>query len=432
MLRDYRRRFVVSTMVLISLVLIVTLGIQYIMIYRNTWDEMKTTMSLVSDPWDKPGDNFRTLEPHQWDKAEDEREKHVPSDGVERTGREGSERGQIITVFYTSDTDSISILQRDNIELDSALIYDAVRAAEGREESFGVVREMDLIYYREALPDSVKYAFADVSYVRARLVKSFLELLIIFVMALVLFYFISRWLAKRAAKPMEQAMEMERQFVADISHDLKTPITVIIANNSILRSDPESKVGEQLQWIESTDTAAKNMMQLIEQMLTLSSLESVTQAVKREPLNLSHIVEKCTLQLESLAYDRRIELQTDIPENISVVGDREYAERICTGLVENALKYEPDGGQVHIQLIQQRKKVLFRVKNAGSVIAPEDLPHIFERFYRGDKTRNRQKGYGLGLPIIKQMADLMECEISVESDAEQGTVFTAAFPVQEN
>ena len=99
--------------------------------------------------------------------------------------------------------------------------------------------------------------------------------------------------------------------------------------------------------------------------------------------------------------------------------------------MENALKYEPDGGSVCIAVCRQKKKALLRVENAGSVIEPEDLPHVFERFYRGDKTRNQQKGHGLGLPIIKQMSELQGGEISVISSADQGTVFTVAFPANE-
>ena len=106
-------------------------------------------------------------------------------------------------------------------------------------------------------------------------------LALVLVLSLALFFFISVRLSKLAARPLEKAVAMERQFVADISHDLKTPVTVILANSSILRESPDSKVSEQLQWIDSTDTAAKNMMELVSEMLTLSSLESPGRTVKK-------------------------------------------------------------------------------------------------------------------------------------------------------
>jgi signal transduction histidine kinase len=431
-LKQYRRRFVLSTMLLIALVLLISLSALFVIQYRNSWEETKNTMSLVAGPWDRPGEGFRALETLQPpEPPEGEDGERLPPMRGQRGKLNLEDTENIITVFVDSETGTLSILDKNSEEIDSAILYDAVKAARDSREEFGLLRQYGLLYYRESTQLNEKYAFTSVSYLRTRLLRSFLGLLLIFVLSMVLFSLISIWLSKRAAKPMEQAIDMERQFVADISHDLKTPITVILANNSILRSDPEARVGEQEQWLDSTDTAAKNMMELIGQMLTLSSLESVERTVNRESLDLSNIAEKCALQMESVAYDRGVILDTDIRENIHILGDRDYAERICSGLMENALKYEPDGGTVFVRLERQKKKALFRVENAGSVIAPEDLPHIFERFYRGDKARTGHKGYGLGLPIIKQMTELLGGEITVESSQENGTVFTVLLNTDE-
>ena len=184
-------------------------------------------------------------------------------------------------------------------------------------------------------------------------------------------------------------MDMERQFVQDISHDLKTPVTVVLANNSILRSNPDATVAEQQQWIDSTDEAAKNMMELVNEMLTLASLEAAEKksaeagTAELHPVDLTNSAQKCILQMESVAYDRGVELTTDIGEGITALGD-----------------------------------------------TAEDLPHIFERFYRGDKARS-EKGHGLGLPILKSTAELMGAELSASSSKENGTVFTAVFDAAE-
>ncbi len=429
MLNCYRRRFVISTMCLVSLVLLAALGAQFVIQYRNAWEGMRNTMRLVVGPWEKPGERFQPIPPNIPD-DQDKGERIIPANG-EPDKLPRNELEQIITVFFDTNTEEISILDRDHTEMDAALILDAVQEARNKDTDFGILQKEGLIYYRESMQDIEKNAFADVAYLRNRLLLSFMLLLLVFLLTIGLLCLISIWLARRAAEPMEKAIEMERQFVADISHDLKTPITVILANNSILRSEPDAKVGDNLQWIDSTDSAAKNMMHLISQMLTLSSLESTAKANRSESVDLSHIAEKCALQMESIAYDRNISLKTEIDEGIFYRGDREYAERICSGLMENALKYEPDGGSVCIAVCRQKKKALLRVENAGSVIEPEDLPHVFERFYRGDKTRNQQKGHGLGLPIIKQMSELQGGEISVISSADQGTVFTVAFPANE-
>ena len=99
-------------------------------------------------------------------------------------------------------------------------------------------------------------------------------------------------------------------------------------------------------------------------------------------------------------------------------------------LVDNALKYEPEGGKVKISLTAMKKKAVLTVSNTGSFISPDDLPHIFERFYRGDKSRGEKGGHGLGLPIIKKMTELIGADISATSDKEKGTVFTVTFTAE--
>ncbi|MBQ3817443.1 MAG: hypothetical protein II802_04160, partial [Clostridia bacterium] len=333
---------------------------------------------------------------------------------------------KIITILYDKQNDEISFFSDDN-SLDSDAIIDAVYEIAELKEDFGTLRDYNIIYYKEGNGNNYKIALTDTSYIGSRTLKNSLLLLLVFIISLGLFFLISIRLSKLAAKPMEKAIEMERQFVADISHDLKTPITVILANNSILKSTPNATVSEQAQWIESTDTAAKNMMTMVNEMLTLSSLESVVKTVIKEPVNLSAVAEKSVLQMESIAYDRQIIVESDIAEDVIVFANTDYIGRICNGLIENALKYEPDGGKVKISLKKIKKKAIFSVQNLGSLIEKEDLPHIFERFYRGDKARSIQKGHGLGLPIIKQITELLGAEIKVSSEKESGTVFTVTF-----
>ncbi len=220
---------------------------------------------------------------------------------------------------------------------------------------------------------------------------------------------------------------MERQFTADVSHDLKTPITVVLANSSILRSNPDADAKERMQWVESTENAAKKMMTMVEQMLTLSALEAKGRRIEKAPVSLSSTAEGVALGMDAVAYERGVTVETEIAENIRVLATEEYAEKICASLLENAIKYEPDGGQVELRLTADRKKATLTVRNRGGVISPEDLPHVFERFYRGDKARSAQGGHGLGLPILKQIVDLLGAEIRVESAPETGTVFTVVF-----
>ena len=164
-------------------------------------------------------------------------------------------------------------------------------------------------------------------------------------------------------------------------------------------------------------------------MLTLSSLESAEKTVEKQSVNLSSTAEKCVLQMESVAYERGITVEDEIDENITILSTDEYTKRICSSLIENALKYEPDGGNIKIKVGTSRKKAVFSVQNFGSMINEDDLPHIFDRFYRGDKTRSLSKGHGLGLPIVYKMCELLHAHIMVESTKKSGTIFTVAFEI---
>jgi len=465
MLKGYRRRFVSYNMLLVGVVLLIALIIQGVYLCRNAYSELNNTMRLIVEPlggaemggfrFDNAGQppemsqgfpdgtGFGTdggqppeLPDGEGFGADNGQPPELAGDSGK--GASDGQRGNgdidemrvreegILAVFYDSTNDTFSLLSRESF-LDETALEAAVRAASEQTDSFGKLSDLDVYYYKEDGAESVRIALADTDYLQSRTTKYCLTLALVYVVTMILVYFISRRLSKLAAKPMEDAVELERQFVADISHDLKTPITVILANNSILRSNPDYSTEEREQWLSSTDEAAKNMMQLVGEMLTLSNLESVGRNVVTGAIDLSSAAEKASLQLESLAYERGVEIDTDIAENITVRGDAEYCARICGGLTENALKYEPVGGRVTVSLRVERKHAVFSVRNQGSYIAPEDLPHIFERFYRGDKARSSRGGHGLGLPIIRQMTELLGGTIRVQSTETEGTVFTVEF-----
>ncbi len=427
MLKGYRRRFVAFNMLLVGVVLLVALIFQGFYQYRNAYNELQNTMRLIVEPLggapmglfrpDGAGSAPFAQMPQRTEEAAPHSERRIMEEGI-------------LVAFYDKASGSYTLLSPETF-LSAEKLDAAVRAAAQQTEAFGRLSAYGLYYYRENGPESSRIALADTAFLRSRILKNSLTLAAVYVVTMALVYLISRRLSRLAAKPMEDALELERQFVADISHDLKTPITVILANNSILRASPDSSAAEREQWLGSTDEAAKNMMQLIDEMLTLSSLESVGRSVVTVPLDFSSAAEKAVLQLESVGYERGVELVSELASDVTVRGSAEYCARICSGLVENALKYEPVGGRVTVSLRTERKKAVFTVCNRGSHIAPEDLPHIFERFYRSDKTRASRDGHGLGLPIIRQMVELQGGEITASSVEGEGTQFTVTLPLAE-
>ncbi len=438
MLKDYRRRFILSNMALSGLVLLVTFAVLASANIRADYSELRSTMSIIVKPFESQIDKIfpdgeddpevkksTHDEPSQNDKHRDHRHSGAPSD--ERVANEvGTDTYDLFTTaIFHKDTGIVSIIS-EGTTIDSEIIQNAVREVNLIDSDFGRLREYELYYYAERTPFDTKVALISTSYITMKIVRTVLFLTGIFIVLMGFIACISINLSKVAVKPLEQAIEMERNFVADISHDLKTPITIVLTNNSILKSNPSMDFEERKQWMESTDAAAKNMMKLVNEMLTLSSLESVERKVEKERVNLSMAAEKCLLQLESLAYEQDITIKEDIREDVFIESTSEYTERICTGLIENALKYEPKGGSIEISVLPLKKSSVIRVKNSGSTISPEDLPHVFERFYRGDKARSGSGGHGLGLPIIKQITELIGADITAESN-DNGTTFTVYF-----
>ena len=228
---------------------------------------------------------------------------------------------------------------------------------------------------------------------------------------------------------MEEAIGREKQFVADASHDLKTPLSVILANNSILRENPEARVGSLSRWTDSTQQAAKRMQQLIGEMLTLADVERPEAPLELTQVDIASLVMKAALELESVAYERGVALDTELPDSLPGRSSERYLQRIAASLMENAIKYEPGGGQVLVTLTRSRRHAILEVRNRSTRISQEDLPHVFDRFYRSDKSRqSKTGGHGLGLAITKEMVTKLGGTVQAGS-GEDGTAFTVKLPL---
>lgn len=426
----YRKRFVVTTMALLGAVLFTGFALLDVFMIVNEYRGLENTMRQVVAPWNDPAGNGRGLtdaEPPpkpDGSPAQPSGETDAPAD----PGRDPRRAGDyvIVAVFCDLADGGITLLtESESIGEDT--VKEVVPILLEADGGFGRLRDKGLIYYIDREGDVCRIALTESSAFTANALKNTAAMILVYLGSMAVLFPVCLRLSAVAAKPMEKAIDMERQFVANISHDLKTPITVILANNSILKSNSGSTVAEQSQWIESTDAAAKNMMDAVGEMLTLSALESQEQTVTPVRTDLSSAAEKSALQLESIAFDRRITVDTEIEKGVFVLATKEYAERVCSSLLENALKYEPDGGSVFVGLRREKKKAVLTVRNPGSVIDADDLPRVFDRFYRADKARGSRGGHGLGLPIVKQIAGLIGATVGVRSDAASGTEFTVEF-----
>lgn len=246
------------------------------------------------------------------------------------------------------------------------------------------------------------------------------------VAALLGLFGISWVLSSWALAPVARAWEDQKRFVADASHELKTPLAVIIANTDILRAD-ETLPKESQRWVESTADEAAHMRSLVNDLLELARADegASSGAMRKEDVDLSDVVDSAALEFDAIAFERGCMIETAIEPGIHVQGDPEWLERLAKILVDNASKYAQAGTSIDVVLSRSQGHVTLSVTNRGNVIDPEDLAHIFDRFYRSDKARTRGTGgFGLGLAIAKGIAEAHGGKIAATSTAEQGTTFT--------
>lgn len=406
---QYRKRFVQFNMLLIGIVLTIMVAAVAGYMIKDYYTGLRTTMEQVVAPL------------RSFSQAPQGHPTGAPQSQTDRENRKN-----ILVVFYSREKNAYAMLSPNDAFSDGE-IPALLEAIVAQEQDFGVLRQHHAIYYRSG-SSPFRIAIASTDYIVQSVLRLGLVLLAIWLGAMLLFLAISIQLSAIAARPMEEAMQREKQFVADASHDLKTPLSVILANNAILAENPDAPVGSLSRWLDSTQAAAKRMQQLISQMLTLADVERPDAPVALERVDLASLAMRSALELESLAYEKNITLDTELPEECFVRGDSGYLLRIVSSLLENALKYEPEGGRVLLRLIQEKKKTLLFVQNFGTQIPQEDLPHVFERFYRSDKSRrNDSNSFGLGLAITRQMIQRLGGDISAASSPEEGTIFRVTF-----
>ena len=298
------------------------------------------------------------------------------------------------------------------------IAQDTMRSDKAR----GRIRYLNLSYLKVNIEQGTLISVISREHLNARVRESSLQSAVAAFLSLLLFLYISKRLADMSIAPIEEAWKQQKQFLADASHDLKTPLTVILANNNIIVSHKEETVQSQMKWIESTSEEAGRMSDLVNNMLELAKGEEAKEELKFGEVDLAEVLENAILQFEVVAFERNITIDSSIQRNIIVKTHRPTFYKILEILFDNAIKYSNENGKISVSLYQSSKKVFFTIHNNGEYISQEDLPHIFERFYRTNKER-KVGGHGLGLSLAKKKCDMIGAQIFVESNEQDGTTF---------
>jgi signal transduction histidine kinase len=237
------------------------------------------------------------------------------------------------------------------------------------------------------------------------------------------------WLSGRTLRPIRRALESQRQFVSDASHEPRTPIAVAKANIALLLGDPEASVEAHLDQAEAVATELDHLGVLVGDLTTLARADEGRAGLFVETLDLGELAEEVVRDMVALADVLGVRLRCEA-EPLPIRGDRARLRQLVVILVDNSLKYAAKGGTVRVRCTTEGSRAELSISDDGAGISPEAQKRIFERFYRADAERTRSKGgTGLGLAIGKWITEVHGGRISVESQPGQGTTFRVRLPL---
>ncbi len=418
MIRKLRWKFVAINMAIVTLLLTAICAFMFLTITDGLRDDSMSVLRRVIDPknvsitvWRKDtesgSESFWSRSPLR------DQEVTLPYFTV-AVGRDG-EAAVIDSQFYDlNDEDALLAVVQEGLSATA--------------ES-GLIHAYHLRYLRQATATGWRIAFTDVTQEQSTTRNLILNMLMIGFSALVGFFFISLLLARWAIRPVERSWKQQRQFVADASHELKTPLTVVLSNVDMLREYGGGQNERERRWMDNIQASSLQMKELVEEMLTLARSDNLSQRDQvQERVNFSDLVTDCTLMFEPTVFEAGKLLEEDVTEDLWVTGDPAKLKRLVDVLLDNARKYACPGGRIRVTLqAEGSKRVRLSVNNEGDPIPPEQLDRIFERFYRSDPARTTG-GFGLGLAIAREIAREHRGRLWAESDQETGNTFLFSLP----
>ena len=391
MIKRLRAKFVCITMVLVMAILLTAL----VLVYQSTASDLEN-------------DSISTLKSATVTQS--------------RPWRPGSGT-QMCFSLEAGPNNSVIPLGSDYFDLsDSDMLLDIYEKAYSRDVQIGVLKEYSLRFYRTEGIFGSSFVFTDISAERATLENLVQTCVLIGVTGFFGFLAISILLARWAVKPVETAWQQQRQFVADASHELKTPLTVILTNAELLQAEdfpPEDKK----KFSDSILTMSRQMRGLVESLLELARVDNGRAKEDRIRLDLSKLTEEAVLPFEPVYFERGLMLESVIDPGITVKGHPRYLRQVVEILLDNGQKYSAPEGTALLTLTRQGHKALLKFHTPGTPLTAEQCRDIFKRFYRADEARAMSGSYGLGLSIAQRVVAEHGGRIWAQGEGDGNTFF---------
>lgn len=304
------------------------------------------------------------------------------------------------------------------------IILKAISTADGKFE----YNDCHFVVANRQYTNGTLYALIDRTSYHKQLANTAIMVTLLYCCSVVFVALLALLSSARLLFPVASAMTKQRDLIANASHELKTPLTVIATNLSVIKSEPDSTVKDNEKWITSISTQLVRMRDLVNSMLELSKLEQ--SELQKQDVNFSEIVEGACLEFEATCFEKDVKLLTDVQPDLHVYGENKSLERLVVILLDNAIKYSGDNGKVGVRLFVDSKRIHLSVMNTGECISKEDAKHVFDRFYRTDGARQNKdnQSFGLGLSIASATVKAHCGEIDCHGIEGKGTVFDVYLP----
>ncbi len=298
---------------------------------------------------------------------------------------------------------------------DKELLQELADAVDEQDKQIGTIAKYDLRYLVTDQLNGRSIVFADISSERTMLNGLIRNCIIVGLIGYALFFIISLLLAKWVTKPVEKTLNEQKQFIADASHELKTPLTVIMTNAEMLEDKGYSE-NDRGVFTKNILSMSKRMRGLVESLLELARMDNRTSAADMKILDLSKLISDGILPFEPLFFEKSLELETDIESGITVEGDKNKLRQVLSILLDNALKYYTPAHVINISLMRKGMNAVLSVSGKGDPLSKADCKNIFKRFYRVDQARTDGESYGLGLSIAESIVNEHGGRIWAESE----------------
>lgn len=441
MFKRLRNRFLILNMIMISILLIGSFGVVFFMVYEDTNRGIDADLEMglrVFQPGAHRGISAGSgdMTAPFFGGASDRVAEHDPP----------PERKEIASVRIDNEGNIIEI--RSSYEYDSEFYGSVISAAfeklsescTGSRQIYGYIRVDDSgykylldaggVFVAEAESNTYCVSVSNIDTQISMLETLAVTLGVVLIAALVIVFLICLYFANRSIRPIEEAWEKQNRFIADASHELKTPLTTINTNADVLLAHSGDSIESHAKWIHYIKDETERMSKLTNDLLYLAKVGHSSDKKQIKTLvSFSSALESIILTMEAVIFEKKLRLDSSIESGVEIFGDGAQIKQLILILIDNAVKYTPQDGVIEISLKKSDGKAVLKVKNTGDGIPREDLNKIFDRFYRSDKSRARKSGgYGLGLAIARSIVSAHRGTISVKSEPHMYTEFIVEIP----